>query len=567
MSSKRPTQPFYCPCSSKVDIRSDPWHCLDCKYSHYVRTKCHTKILDALTDALSTVGKVTGSPRLTRGSEVLYTDLQFIKSTDMTTYLLDAVSVNPTAAKYLSLCHLGSVDRASSMVEAEKRRTYENVETHPLNKHIFFAIELTGRLGKAAHSFLKESGLSDKRQRQLRNELASIVAFSNGECIAAINAQGSTHPPAEPTDTEDYPQTAYHTHDNVYRGTYQPSPSNPYLTKQSPPAPLSLAPKINPDQNMSPQPSNYLQPNSHSGKPHSPPRNELRALSSPQDPKKMHPGGLESSSISPKSGIENIQKPPISPIIIRKTETHLPTSDPLGSITVAPISPQFQRQMTPRSRSSSPIDRKTGIGNSRKSPISSPNATQEETNSPTVDPYLSVLRATPSSQIPGERSPEGRTSSPTSLKLGIGNPQTTHPIPLPNTNGFLTQLEEDPPCAGTLEVTDQANTQVDSPNTKLRSGEIATNKTLCRDVIGWDNTSLTPSLTLMASTPATKKRPLTLSDEYSPMGQEIDIGGLTTPRGANHSLSIENLIDILEEMVSPDGKATSDLEGKKERPI
>ena len=122
MSSKRPTQPFYCPCSSKVDIRSDPWHCLDCKYSHYVRTKCHTKILDALTDALSTVGKVTGSPRLTRGSEVLYTDLQFIKSTDMTTYLLDAVSVNPTAAKYLSLCHLGSVDRASSMVEAEKRR-------------------------------------------------------------------------------------------------------------------------------------------------------------------------------------------------------------------------------------------------------------------------------------------------------------------------------------------------------------------------------------------------------------------------------------------------------------
>ena len=91
--------------------------------------------------------------------------------------------------------------------------------------------------------------------------------------------------------------------------------------------------------------------------------------------------------------------------------------------------------------------------------------------------------------------------------------------------------------------------------------------TLCRDVIGWDKTSLTPSLTLMASTPATKGRPLTPSDEYSPIGQEIDMSGLTTPRGANHSFSIENLIDILEEMVSPNGKATSDLEGKKERPI
>ena len=61
---------------------------------------------------------------------------------------------------------------------------YEGVDSHPQSRHIPFAIECTGKLGKAARDFLKEAGLDDKKRSALKNEIASIIAFANGECIA-----------------------------------------------------------------------------------------------------------------------------------------------------------------------------------------------------------------------------------------------------------------------------------------------------------------------------------------------------------------------------------------------
>jgi hypothetical protein len=71
---------------------------------------------------------------------------------------------------------------------------YEGVDSHPQSRHIPFAIECTGKLGKAARDFLKEAGLDDKKRSALKNEIASIIAFANGECIAMAFLKGSTRP-------------------------------------------------------------------------------------------------------------------------------------------------------------------------------------------------------------------------------------------------------------------------------------------------------------------------------------------------------------------------------------
>jgi hypothetical protein len=194
MSSTKGEQPFYCPCTAKVNIRSDPWHCLDCPHTHPVRSRCHTKILDALQQALATVGEVKGSPRLEKKGRFIYADLQFCRKSDTTLFYIDATTVNPTANTYIMTDRLPPPDHASSLREIEKKTQYEGVDSHPQNRIVPFAIECTGKLGKAAREFLKEAGLDDKKRSALKNEIASIIAFANGECIATAFLKGSTRP-------------------------------------------------------------------------------------------------------------------------------------------------------------------------------------------------------------------------------------------------------------------------------------------------------------------------------------------------------------------------------------
>ena len=194
MSAPDGEQPFYCPCVSAINIRQDPWHCIDCPHVHHVRSKCHTKILDALQLALESVGDVKGSPRLIKDGNAIYADLQFCRSSDSRIFNIDAASVNPTAAKYMVTTSLPPPDRATSLIELEKRSFYKGVDSHPQNQFVPFVVECTGKLGKSARDFLKEAGLDEKKRNALKNKIASIMAFANGECIATAFLRGSTRP-------------------------------------------------------------------------------------------------------------------------------------------------------------------------------------------------------------------------------------------------------------------------------------------------------------------------------------------------------------------------------------
>ena len=210
MSSPGEGQPFYCPCNAKINIRSDPWHCLDCPHSNPVRTRCHTKILDALQHTLQTVGEVKGSPRLMKRGKYIFADLQFCRKSDNALYYIDASTVNPAAPKYMKTGGSQTQDHASSIREMEKITQYEGVDSLPHNRIVPFVIECTGRLGKAARDFLKEVGLDDKKRSALKNELASIIAFANGECISTSYLKGSTRAPGlMVNDDEDADASCY----------------------------------------------------------------------------------------------------------------------------------------------------------------------------------------------------------------------------------------------------------------------------------------------------------------------------------------------------------------------
>ena len=192
MSAPKGENPFFCSCSAKINVRSDPWHCLDCPSTHAVRTRCHTRILDALQLALQSVGKVTGSPRLMKGNAYIYSDLQFCRGTDSKLFNIDGATVNPTAPTYLIPGGPTPTDHASTIIELQKRTKYEGSDSHPDNQNIAFVVECTGRLGRSARDFIKEAGLDDKKRNALKNEIASILAFANGECIATAFMKGST---------------------------------------------------------------------------------------------------------------------------------------------------------------------------------------------------------------------------------------------------------------------------------------------------------------------------------------------------------------------------------------
>ena len=192
MSAPKGENPFFCSCSAKINIRSDPWHCLDCPSTHAVRSRCHTRILDALQLALLSVGKVTGSPRLMKGNAYIYSDLQFCRGTDSKLFNIDGATVNPTAPTYLIPGGPTPIDHASTIIELQKRTKYEGSDSHPDNQNIAFVVECTGRLGRSARDFIKEAGLDEKKRNALKNEIASILAFANGECIATAFMKGSS---------------------------------------------------------------------------------------------------------------------------------------------------------------------------------------------------------------------------------------------------------------------------------------------------------------------------------------------------------------------------------------
>ena len=85
------------------------------------------------------------------------------------------------------------------MIELEKNKTYEAADINPSDRIVPFIIELTGRLGRAASDFLKETGLKDDVIRGLKNDIAAAIAYANGECMAHINARARNSQEKIPT--------------------------------------------------------------------------------------------------------------------------------------------------------------------------------------------------------------------------------------------------------------------------------------------------------------------------------------------------------------------------------
>jgi hypothetical protein len=139
----------------------------------------------------------------------IFADLQFCRKSDNALYYIDASTVNPAAPKYMKTDGSQTQDHASSLREMEKITQYEGVDSLPHNRIIPFVIECTGRLGKAARDFLKEVGLDDKKRSALKNELASIIAFANGECISTSYLKGSTRASGLTTDEDEHADTPF----------------------------------------------------------------------------------------------------------------------------------------------------------------------------------------------------------------------------------------------------------------------------------------------------------------------------------------------------------------------
>ena len=483
----------------------------------------------------------------------------------MTTYLLDAASVNPTAAKYLSLCHLGTVDRASSMVEAEKRRTYENVENHPLNKHIFFAIELTGRLGKAASSFLKESGLSDKRQRQLKNDLAAIVAFSNGECIAAINSQGSTHPSSD--DTDDLPLEGNHTHNGKSWDANRHAAPNPYFTHQQPSHVRPMAP-TSPDMGPNGGTSQIIHlkssnsswsspPTTPTTGPPSPSKTPINASSQPRKSTQTRTRGQHHSPILPNSGITSDQIPPSPLPSPLATTTPIPTSGPNYALSHPPNPTQAHLGC----QDSSPTTLNLGITKAQTRPIP-PSPTRHTSPgrkgaySPTPIHLDNTENASSPSQSTRKSPLVDRTTTLKYQEQGIKEPRPTSSLPSLSTmrlSSFFYPVQ-----------LKTHHTQSDAPRFGPHREGTATDKALCRDIVGWDNTSVNPSLAMISRSSPDEGQPPTPSNMYSPMAQHQALSRLSTPMRGNNSDSFRNLIGQLEDMLST---TDADLEEERERPI
>jgi hypothetical protein len=142
--------------------------------------------------ALTPIGEVRGTPKLVKNGKDIYSDLQFCRRSDTALFYIDVTTVNPTANTYIKTDGLPTPDHATTLREIEKATQYEGIDSHPQNRLIHFAVECTGKLGKAARDFLKEAGLDEKKRTAIKNEIATIVAFANGECISMAYLKGST---------------------------------------------------------------------------------------------------------------------------------------------------------------------------------------------------------------------------------------------------------------------------------------------------------------------------------------------------------------------------------------
>ena len=129
-----------------------------------------------------------------KGNAYIYSDLQFCRGTDSKLFNIDGATVNPTAPTYLIPGGPTPIDHASTIIELQKRTKYEGSDSHPDNQNIAFVVECTGRLGRSARDFIKEAGLDEKKGNALKNEIASILAFANGECIATAETKEDSPP-------------------------------------------------------------------------------------------------------------------------------------------------------------------------------------------------------------------------------------------------------------------------------------------------------------------------------------------------------------------------------------
>jgi len=203
LSTPAETSSVVCPCDARINIRNDPWHCMDCTFSHSARTRCHSRIVDLLSCALERMGHVTRSPKVSRGDTSLFADLRFTQKDKNTHFLIDVATVNPSAPKYNNTQTCGTAEVAATKKEAMKITHYRKAEIGPTDRVTPFIVECTGKLGRAGREFLKEIGMEMRDVRKLMGEIASTVAFANGECIALTNMYGSGGNRATPQPTKE----------------------------------------------------------------------------------------------------------------------------------------------------------------------------------------------------------------------------------------------------------------------------------------------------------------------------------------------------------------------------
>ena len=79
---------------------------------------------------------------------------------------------------------------ATTRVETEKNSLYKNVDIGPSDRVVPFVVECTGKLGRAGREFLKDIGMEFEDIKALLGDIASTMAFANGECIALTSMYG-----------------------------------------------------------------------------------------------------------------------------------------------------------------------------------------------------------------------------------------------------------------------------------------------------------------------------------------------------------------------------------------
>jgi hypothetical protein len=185
---------MYCACALKINIISNPWHCLDCNSSHSIRTRCHKKLVQILAGFLSQFGTVTTSPTIYLNGTTRVGDLKFFHLITRIPYFIDVSTTNPSAPTYNNITTCTQPRRAAELRENEKLVHYQGTEHTTSGENIIpFVIECSGRVGEIASQFLSTVSIDKKAPRKLLSKFSKEIAFSNGECLAICRMYGGSN--------------------------------------------------------------------------------------------------------------------------------------------------------------------------------------------------------------------------------------------------------------------------------------------------------------------------------------------------------------------------------------